>query len=81
MVKFSNYLNNLPVLNVDFIGRYENLEEDFRLISSQLNIKTKSLNIGLRNKNKDYKDFYNKKTRNFVEKLYQKDVRLFGYNF
>ena len=76
-----NYLNNLPVLNVDFIGRYENLEEDFRLISSQLNIKTKSLNIGLRDKNKDYKDFYNKKTRNFVEKLYQKDVRLFGYNF
>ena len=28
-----------------------------------------------------YKDFYNKKTRNFVEKLYEEDIRLFGYNF
>ena len=70
---------------VDFVGYYENLEEDFEVIKDRLqldaNVKLKHINKTSEEKKLDYKNFYTEETRKIVQNVYQKDIDLFGYNF
>ncbi len=73
-------------LLVDFVGYYENIEEDFDLISNKLasppNSPLKYENkTHIFNKKLEYKSFYTDETRNIVYEVYRKDIELFGYNF
>lgn len=66
---------------VDFVGRLENIDEDFSFILSRLNInaKLKKLNKSTRS---DYRDYYTK--QEIIDKiafLYSKDIELFKYEF
>lgn len=71
---------------VDFLGFYENIQEDFSYIKNRIlpdNIskllhenKTQSNGEKL-----DYKKFYTKTTRKIVAKVYERDISLFGYEF
>jgi S-methylmethionine-dependent homocysteine/selenocysteine methylase len=67
-------------LIVDFIGRFENLEPDFQQICNKLNIKASlpSLNTTV---HKDYKSYYNDKTRQMVAEHFKADIEFFGYTF
>jgi hypothetical protein len=65
---------------VDFIGRYENLETDFRKVCEQLGIQTvlQSLNAGpLR----DYRDAYDRDTRRIVDSVFRRDIVELDYCF
>ena len=65
---------------VDFIGRFEKLEEDFNKICSRIGI---SATLPRRNvfNIKPYQEYYNKKTIDIVKKKLEPDIELFKYDF
>ena len=72
-------------LLIDFLGFYENIQEDFQYIADKLlggvNLALKSENKTHTNGKSDYKSFYTQEMRNIVAHVYKKDIDLFGYNF
>lgn len=70
---------------VDFIGQYENLEEDFAHISEKIfpgKVKQlPHLNKTHRNNCTDFKTAYSDKMRDIVADAYKIDIQMFGYTF
>lgn len=69
---------NFPL---DFIGRFENLEEDFKKVCSRLGIERDLDNKNSSNRKRDYKSYYSAETRAIVAKVYEKDIQMFNYAF
>ena len=65
---------------VDFVGRYESLQEDFAYLRAKLLVVCK-LEHHNRSKHRDYRQYYNSRTVNLVAELFQEDIELFGYTF
>ena len=84
-------------LLVDFVGRFENLQADFRVVTQKTMGKIVELpyrnasHHGFREKwfskikplqNKEhYSRHYDSESRNFVEEFYREDINFFGYEF
>ena len=70
---------------VDFVGRYENLNNDWATLVDKLGINNPSRPMGLQRLNstpdKDYRTYYEPNDIERVYKIYKKDVELFGYEF
>ena len=67
---------------VDFVGRFETLDQDFLKVAKHLNITDKLPHINKSKRRKDYKSYYeNKEVLNKVSELYKKDIELFNYKF
>lgn len=67
-------------LIVDFVGRYETLEEDFQKVCTTLNIPRARLpHIKHKSKHKHYSEYYTPETRAIVAERYQRDIEFFGY--
>ena len=64
----------------DFVGRYENLHEDFHKICQTIGVNE---TIPHRNKTKHqpYQEYFDSRTRAIVERVYRKDLDAFGYEF
>ena len=65
---------------VDFIGRFENLDDDILLLSKKLK-KDIKLNHHNHNKKKDFKLAYTDEMIEKVYQVYQKDIDIFEYSF
>ena len=65
---------------VNFVGRFENLREDFQSICSQVGIQAC---LAKRNatRPKPYQDFYDARSIELVRKTYRRDIELFQYEF
>lgn len=65
---------------VDFVGRFENISDDFERIKQRLNIK---VDLGYENKTerKHYKKYYTKDSIELVQEIYAMDFELFQYEF
>lgn len=69
-------------LEVDFIGRFEKIDEDFDHIAGRL-----GLDVSLPRRNagtsrpRDYRQLYTDRTAEIVAKAYARDIALFGYDF
>ena len=76
-----DYLQINDEIEVDFVGRFENLKEHLSLISKKLNIS--KVNLGPVNKtdHQDFKKYYDDETREIIGKRYKKDINFFGYTF
>jgi hypothetical protein len=70
-------------LAVDFLGRYENINEDFELIKKKLNLQTHLTVINNTNRAKlDYKNFYlSDEAIDIVRQIYIQDVMVFNYEY
>jgi len=67
---------------VDFIGRYENLQEDFNKVCKAIGIApVKLLHKNKSERPKDYREAYNNKTKEIVARVFAKDIELFKYTF
>jgi hypothetical protein len=66
---------------VDFVGRYENLQGDFDKVCDKIGIPRKKLPHLNPSSHKHYSSYYNKTTKDLVNKLYKKDIEYFGYEF
>lgn len=72
--------DNSGIVQCDFVGRFEQLEEDFRKITKQIGV---DINIKHLNKfeHKPYREYYNQEDIKIVEKLCKRDLEYFGYHF
>jgi hypothetical protein len=68
----------------DFVGRFENLEEDFGIVAKRLGLEinlpetVSSADLkGLRS----YRDFYDERLAEIVGERYRDDAKVFGYSF
>jgi hypothetical protein len=69
--------------NVDFIGRFENFTPDLAFILNTIKIENPEIPI-LNKSNREfegYKTYFNETTAQTVAKIYEKDIRTFGYKF
>lgn len=77
----SVYMNILG-REIDFIGRFENLQEDFNNVCDLLKIKSSKLPHTEKSKNRlHYREYYSEDEKNIVSKKYEKDIDLFKYKF
>lgn len=66
---------------VDYIGKLENMESDFKFVCSKIGYDYESLAIHRKGKHRHYTSYYTDETRKIVEHIYQKDMDLFGYTY
>lgn len=75
--KTSNGIKVLP----DFVGRFENMDSDWRKICAAIQYKYKKLPHLNKTVHEHYTDYYDEETRDIVYDIYEKDVDLFGYKY
>ena len=69
------------IKNINFIGKYENLLNDFNYLKSQIpNIKELPY-INKNNNKEEYKYYYNEYTYNIITDIYKNDITYFNYKF
>tara|TARA_R110002051_G_scaffold11260_1_gene41206 strand:- start:773 stop:2194 length:1422 start_codon:yes stop_codon:yes gene_type:complete len=73
----SDFINS----NMDYVGRFENLESDFKKICTTLNLNPPKLEHLNTTNHKPYWEYYDEETRGIVARRYEKDIETFGYKF
>jgi len=66
-------------LLVDFVGRYEQLQEAYNQVCTQLNIPNTKLTKINRSIHKPFAEYYDEELRQAVFAFYRQDFELFGY--
>jgi chondroitin 4-sulfotransferase 11 len=66
---------------VDFIGRFENLQEDYDTLCNKLGIKNLPLQHLNKSNRRDYRHAYSSADAEKIYKMYQRDIEYFGYEF
>ena len=79
---FSSLLNaKYLVKELNFIGRFEKLQEDFNIICNKLKIPLKKLSHRNKSNRKHYKEYYCEETIKIVTEKYYEDITYFGYEY
>ncbi len=68
-------------INLDYICRFENLEQDFAKVCKILNLGEIKLPHKLKGATKDYRQEYKYKSITIVGEKYQEEIEMFGYSF
>jgi len=71
---------------IDFIGRFENINDDFKKICKELNIERKLPYVRQHvhqdvKRTKHYTEYYDDETKQIVYERYKWDIETFGYKF
>tara|TARA_B100001778_G_C18481019_1_gene580334 strand:- start:125 stop:1000 length:876 start_codon:yes stop_codon:yes gene_type:complete len=82
------FLNQIDIITnphgslyVDYIIEYNNLEKEFNNMCSDLRINPPKLPVINKSKHKNYREYYDEETKNYIYKLFKKDINYFGYEF
>jgi hypothetical protein len=73
-------LNSDGQIVANFIGRFENLDVDFKRVSDSLGVKISLPHLNSYQRGK-YRDYYNDYDIQKVRLMYHRDIDFFGYNF
>ena len=86
---FTEY-NNKLILNLSFLGRFENYKSDYNTLcnnlqkhNSQLHKRLNSMSLPHHNKSthNDYREYYDDESIELVSEIYADDIDFFGYSF
>ena len=77
VVQLQDQHNNLAM---DYIGRYESLQESMDYICAKLGKPSIGLKIKNQSKHKSYKEYYDDELKELVSNFYQQDIVAFGYH-
>lgn len=68
---------------LDFVGRYENLDSDFKFLCNKIGVEYQPLKRLNKSKNSEinYRDLFNDTTKQLVAEAYRSEIELFEYKF
>lgn len=66
---------------IDFIGYFENIQEDFAGIAHRLGVEAELKKENVTHKRKPYTEYYTPETIEIVGNLYREDIEALGYTF
>jgi len=66
---------------VDFIGQFETLRRDFKMVCRRIGIRDALLPHKNKTNHKHYTKYYNDETRRIIAEKFHKDIEYFGYKF
>ncbi len=69
-------------IEVDFLGRFENIDRDFEIVCQQLGIERELLHINkTKAKRESYQSYYSAESREIASQIYSQDIAEFDYDF
>lgn len=74
-------MNSIGEIEMDYIGRFENLEEGFLILKQKLHKEDAQLNKYNSSSHNPYWTYYNEEMVEIVRRIYSKDVITFNYDF
>jgi chondroitin 4-sulfotransferase 11 len=78
---WDTYHNRVVFEDVDFIGRIENMQEDFNTICDEIGIPQLELEHRNKTQHDYYVDYYDDESKALVDKAFQEDIAYLGYKF
>lgn len=67
--------------SVDYIGRFENLQQDFDIISDTIGLTRRELPHKNKTKHKHYTEYYDDETIDLITQAYHMDINIFNYKY
>ncbi len=78
------YFDRSGSVGLDFLIRYENLQNDYTLVCERIGLPTSalpSLKTKSRHERRHYSTYYDDRTRELVANMYHRHLEHFGYRF
>ena len=69
------------LINMDFIGRFENLHDDFSKVCKKIGVSSELHHHVFRTKHKHYSEYYDPYLKDYVSKKYEEEIEYFNYKF
>lgn len=66
---------------VEFVGKFESIDDDWSYICKRLNLKKTSLPHTNKTSRQAYQDYYNSESKEIVERRFEWAIQQFGYSF
>lgn len=73
--------NIFDAIKVDYTGRFETLQRDFKTVCDTINIDHKWLKLRNISQHFDYHTYYNDELKKMVGKFFQEDIDMYKYSF
>jgi len=73
--------NDAKRIIVDYIGKVESVDDDVRHVEKLIGRKIKLGNLNKSQRKQDYREYFDKETKQIIVDIYQDDIKLFNYTF
>lgn len=73
-----NFRGSIPL---DYIGRFETLNDDFQEVCKAMHIPPITLPHNIKGSGEDYRECYDKDSINIITEVYKEEIEMFGYSF
>ena len=75
------YLTLQDKIPLDFVGKYENIKEDFNYVCEKIGIPERYIDLGFEHRSNliNYKDYYCAESKDIIDKVFDIDFKTFNY--